>query len=145
MNGDDDMVGSQHDLKFARNAIAREVDYRREKQWRIFSWTSTLLIASIGGAIALAGAQHFSFPVFPQRVLMAFALFVLTSYARTWVRRNIDYEAAARDALIKLDKQLGISESITTNPRDDPRWGYVRALDLLAAAGIMAVLFVRMP
>ena len=36
--------------------VARaELMYRRDKQWHIFAWTTTLLVAAIGGFITLPG------------------------------------------------------------------------------------------
>ena len=45
----------------ARETVLNEISYRMDKLWRIFSWTSTVLVAMIGGTIALrTGETEFS-------------------------------------------------------------------------------------
>src|SRR5215207_6998817 len=119
-------------LQFNRKAIYQEVAYRRDKQWRIFSWTATLLLGAIGGVIALTGREEFFFPLWPARTIMAISLLVLTTYACRWIYENIDAESVAREELHKADTDLGISTSITPNPRSRPEFGYVGTLVLLA-------------
>jgi hypothetical protein len=41
------------DLERARVAQESEVKYRNEKRWKIFSWSSSLLLGSIAGAVAI--------------------------------------------------------------------------------------------
>jgi hypothetical protein len=38
---------------FVRAAIAAEMAYCRDKQWKIFSWSASLLTAIIGGVVAI--------------------------------------------------------------------------------------------
>ena len=110
-------------LRFIREAIHKEVAYRRDKQWRIFSWTATLLLGVIGGVIALTGRAEFHFPLWPARTLMAVAFIVLTTYACRWIYENIAAEAVARKELQEADEALGISTSITPDPRSRPGFG----------------------
>ena len=56
------------ELKFAREAIANELQYLREKEWRMFSWASSIQLGIIGGVITIAGIRGFLFPL-PHRLL----------------------------------------------------------------------------
>jgi hypothetical protein len=47
------------DTRYARDALVKEREHRREKLWSLFSWTSTLLIGSIGGVVALSAEDNF--------------------------------------------------------------------------------------
>jgi hypothetical protein len=40
-------------LKFARDLLAREIQYRRDKQYQVFAWISSVLVAVIAGSIAI--------------------------------------------------------------------------------------------
>jgi len=57
-----------------------EIDYRRQKQWDIFSWCSALLVGIIGGTIALRtgffASQSVTWDVLVKAVI-SFAVLVL--------------------------------------------------------------------
>jgi hypothetical protein len=124
--------------KFAREVVGKELTYRRDKQWRIFSWTSTFLLATIGGVVVLAGKGQFRFDL-PLRALMAVALLIIAIYACRWIGQNIEYESWARSDAQNIDKQLGTELQI---PEPGKRWwgGYRGALALLAIAAVLAVI-----
>jgi hypothetical protein len=42
--------------------LQKELEYRRKKQWDIFSWCSTVLLAMIGGIFALATGPSLGCP-----------------------------------------------------------------------------------
>lgn len=89
-------------LEFARY----ELDYRRKKQWDIFSWAVTILVAVIGGMIALTSKENIR-PDHPSRYAMAGALFFLTIYAAYWIRENL---AAEDRADVKIKELLSVSD-----------------------------------
>jgi hypothetical protein len=64
--------------KFTRERMRDEVMYRREQQWKVFSWISSLLLAIIGGVIALTGNNlvlALSHKLLLSASVLAFALF----------------------------------------------------------------------
>jgi hypothetical protein len=61
--------------KFVRDLLANEIAYRRERREQIFTWASTVLIAIIGGTIALTSQGH-ALGLW-QRVYLSLAIFVL--------------------------------------------------------------------
>jgi hypothetical protein len=74
----------------------KELDYRRKKQWDIFSWCSTLLVAITGGVIALETAQQ-AYPLHrSQRAIISLAVAVLVAYAVLWIGHNWSMEKLAR-------------------------------------------------
>ncbi|HEV8430301.1 MAG TPA: hypothetical protein VGQ41_20525 [Pyrinomonadaceae bacterium] len=127
--------------KAALEVIRHEVGYRREKQWKIFSWTATILVAVIAGVITLVGDDKFKFPLWPQRAAMAAATIVITVYACHWIHENITFESGARDALTGFFKDNEISKNVIPDPRTSPHFGYSATLILLAVAAVATVLF----
>lgn len=119
-----------------------ELLYRREKQWHIFAWTSTLLVAVIGGAITLAGKA--CSPAKPdvaystiQCILMALAVMVLSSYAWIWIKENMRLEELARAKVIKLLEAHGMDE-VLPDPQELPI-GYVGVVVLLTIGAVLAI------
>ena len=68
----------------ARETVLNEISYRMDKLWRIFSWTSTVLVAMIGGTIALRTGKTDLFLV--HQIVLAMAAGVLGLYAVIWLR-----------------------------------------------------------
>jgi hypothetical protein len=101
--------------KTALEVIREELKHRREKQWKIFSWSATVLLAAIGGVITLVVKEQFVFPTW-QRVTMAGALIVIAFYSCVWICENIDYEKRLRGALIRLLDQTGVSKHLIPSP-----------------------------
>ena len=69
-------------LKFAREAIADEVKYRRDRRSSIFSWASSLLVGVSGGVVALTYSAGKQLGYWQQSILTV-AVFVLTGHAVT--------------------------------------------------------------
>lgn len=91
----------------ARKAALDEISFRMDKLWRIFSWTSTVLVAIIGGTIALRTGQT-TLSIGHQGIVAGAAL-VVGAYAIAWLRQNLRLEGHARDALEAHDRALGIT------------------------------------
>ena len=126
-------------LRFARESIAKEVDYRRDKQWRIFSWTTTLLLGSIAGMVTISGDKGF-YLSWPLRVAASCAILTITAYACLWLDQNLADERKAMKALKCCDERLNITH--ITSPELGPRrFGYAETLVLLAIAAVCAVIF----
>ncbi len=126
-------------LKYARKTIEKDLAHRREKLWRIFSWAGTLLIAIIGGVVAIktdpSKGLELSWSL--KGVLLA-SVFVLTFFSREWLRQNINKHNKALRALNNIDRLLEID--IIVDVDEEVRFGYISALLLLASAAVVATL-----
>jgi membrane protein YdbS with pleckstrin-like domain len=79
---------SLDEIKFVRESLLKELEFRREKQWRIFSWVSSILVGVTAGIIALNGKDE-GFEIRPyHKGLLIFAIVVLTAYACIWIRET---------------------------------------------------------
>jgi hypothetical protein len=130
------------ELKFARDAIANELQYLREKEWRVFSWASSIQLGIIGGVITIAGIHGFLFPL-PHRLLLATASLILALYSFVWIRQNLKREENTLNALSKYDADLSIESSGWSIKA--PQIGYLLTIFLLEAAVLLTIWLVEMP
>jgi hypothetical protein len=117
--------------------VRHELDYRRKKQWDIFQWSVTMLLAVIGGTVALVGNGNFKFAA-PLRAIMAGAVAVIAYYAVKWIDNNSRFEDAARSKLLDLLKSAAL-ENAVPSPRDS-EFGYTTTVALVAFGAVLTVL-----
>ena len=127
------IIGAMHP-----DIVKWEIDYRRQKQWNIFSWCSTLLVAIIGGTITLRTGVFAKTPVtwdVKLQSLVTFAVVVLVFYTCLWIYHS-DYRE--NEAIKHLDDNAKILLM-----RDNNRWGWTYSsrvvVVLLGAAAILAI------
>jgi len=114
----------------------KELEYRRKKQWDIFSWCSTLLVAITGGVIALETRQQ-TYPLHrSQKAIISLAVAVLVVYAVLWLGHNWRMDKLARCCFSKE-----IKERIWGPKRKAV--GYRWALVMLGAAALLAIWYPR--
>lgn len=130
--------------RLTREALLKEIYFRMDKLWRLFSWASGLLIAITGGVIVLNTADQLQPLLIAHKMVLSFAVIILATYSVIWLRQNLNLEREARDALDKIDQDLGITgyrERLNANiPRPDKgrRLGYDMTVILLSIAAVLA-------
>lgn len=77
--------------------LYKELEYRRRRQWEIFTWCSTLLVAITGGLIALQTRQQASPFQLGQKISISLAVLVLVVYAVLWIAHNNGLEKSIKD------------------------------------------------
>ena len=126
-------------LERARDAQEKEVEYRTEKRWKIFSWASTLLIGSIAGAVAVKEIDLGC----GGRVLLCFAVLVLAVYTILWLDFNRRLLRAALNNLKAIDEELRTYESVKIEKATQPFWlrivSYGTTVILLAIVAIFMI------
>ncbi len=130
------------ELRFARDAIANELQYLREKEWRVFSWASSIQIGMIGGVITVAGMHGFLFPP-PHRLLLGAASLILTLYSFVWVKQSLKREENTLNVLSKYDADLLIEStgwSIKTL-----QIGYLLTILMVGTAVLLTIWLVEVP
>ena len=132
---------NQHpNLERARAAQEKEVEYRSEKRWKIFSWSSSMLIGSIAGAVAVNNIDLGC----PERILLCVAVLTLATYTVCWLYFNRHSLDDALDNLKVIDKKLATYKGIDLKKRSKPLWlkfvSYESTVGLLAAIAILMVL-----
>ena len=124
--------------KFAYEALRKEVEYRRDKAWNLFSWASTLLLGVIGGLMAIARKPEDALPWWPHRTLLIVALLILTIYSVLWLDRNSDIRDKALAKMESIEATFGIKPEYIKNAL----LSYLLTVLLLGLAAIVAVIFI---
>jgi uncharacterized protein (DUF983 family) len=131
-------------LQLARKIKQAEADYRREKRWKIFSWTSSLLVGSIAGAVAITSSSNTALPLWPHKLVLILAVLTLAAYAILWIRYNGIVLENAWNHVRELDAKLGVYGDLSTEDTDPrqtlPFISYGMTIGLLAAAAIAIIL-----
>ena len=95
-------------IKLARESLEKELAHYLEKLWKLFSWTSTILLSIIGGIFALrfrATPVHLSTS---NKVLFVAAVVVLSLFAVVQLYVVLSFERKTRNKLKECDQALGI-------------------------------------
>ncbi len=115
--------------------LENEIAYRRDRKQEIFNWASSLLVAVIGGIIALTYKDGKSFsPV--HKILLTGAIVILSGYSCKWIDIHWKVTIAAR-------KQLSFYyDRIAKNNKDAPTdrdWPSIRVILALTLLSLLAV------
>lgn len=124
-------------MKYARDILQAEVDYRRARRSGIFQWSSSLLIGIAGGVIALQLNSERALAD-TQKAILSLAALVLGLYSGIWWDKQRRIGSTLRAEVSKIDEALGIPSKIK------PGWltgkvGGLVALTLLTAAALAAI------
>lgn len=111
--------------------LYKELEYRRRREWEIFSWCSTLLVAITGGLIALQTRQG-AYPFhLGQKISISLAVLVLVAYAVFWIGHNNDLEKSIKSCFDhKFNEQIC--------PHKYRAAGYRAAIVILGIAALWA-------
>lgn len=126
------------ELRFAREVIAREMHYLRDKQWKIFSWASTIQLGIIGGIITLVGIRGSILPF--HKFLLAVVSIACTFIAIMWIKQILKREEDTLDILSTYDTKLMIPTSGWSIKA--PQIGYLWTVALFELTVLMTILYV---
>ncbi|MBL6448262.1 hypothetical protein JMN32_18250 [Fulvivirga sp. 29W222] len=123
--------------KFTYEALRKEIEFRREKAWRIFSWVSTILLSVMGGIIAIKSSSSWNLTCF-HAALLTGAILVLSNFSHLWIHRNLEIEDNALNKIEPLEVFFKIREP---NEKDAkrPMFGYHATIILLTIATLITI------
>ena len=102
------MLQKDDAIKLARESLEKELAHYLEKLWKLFSWTSTILLSIIGGIFALRFREA-RFSLSPnKKVSLVLTVLVLTLSAIVQLKVVLGFETKTRNNLKKCDDDLGI-------------------------------------
>ncbi|HEX8161299.1 MAG TPA: hypothetical protein VF538_05475 [Pyrinomonadaceae bacterium] len=131
--------------KFAYEVLTKEIEYRRDKIWKIFSWVSTILIGTIGGLVAVATKSDNRgpdvLPCWPHRILLLSAIGILTIYSILWITRNQRAQKAVSQEMESYGVVRNIGEE-GVKKYPIPTFGSRGTIVLLALAVSLSILLI---
>jgi hypothetical protein len=90
--------------KFTRERLSGELMYRRERQWKVFSWVSSLFLTIIGGVIALSSSDLILATL--QKASLTGVVLVFAGFALLRITHDVSVSKAYSDECFKLDEIL---------------------------------------
>jgi len=115
--------------------LENEIAYRRGRKQEIFAWASSLMVAIIGGTVALTYWKQTALAL-PHKILLTVAIFILCGFSCYWIDIHWSVAIAARKRLsFYYDK-------IAENNKDaftDQDWPSIAAILALTLASLAAV------
>jgi hypothetical protein len=126
------------ELTFAREIMAREIQYLREKEWKIFSWANTIQMGTIGGVITLVAVRGSVLSL--HRFILGTVSIACTLIAFMWIKQILKREEDTLTILNKYDEGLMIQSSGWSIKA--AQIGYLWTLVLFELAVLMTILYV---
>jgi hypothetical protein len=121
----------------AQDFLLKELEYRREKQWRIFSWAAGLSAAIIGIVVSDIAPDPQKGPIsYLYRAALSLALATIAYYGLKWLDHNWECEKSARNHLQELQPPI-MPKCFFAKP--EPQFGYEEAIMCLLIVGLLAL------
>lgn len=98
----------QENLRFFYEMSKKEIDFLRDRQHKIFVWTSSILLASIGLLLISNNDQHllFDFSLTNNKIIFSFIVSFYSSMSIIWIYRNRSWHRDHMIILTKIEKVL---------------------------------------
>jgi hypothetical protein len=132
------------EFKFARELLSKEIQFRRERQWQVFTWTSSILVGIIVGVIAINGTDKGFVITTYHKWLLCFAVCIIAICACYWLAEHTYKERRLRAKANQYDKELGLDIELHSGKGHYFR-GYILAIVLMAIAALATILLVKRP
>ncbi len=117
--------------------LQNQLTERLEKLWKLFSWSSSILISITAGMIGLKQYQNITFG-YIELLIISFIICLMCLYSYLWLHENLLIEVAIRDRIDDLFK-YDISYTLSKELRaDKSRFGYKTVILLLGSMALLA-------
>lgn len=100
-------IGTRIDiLKYIKQDQRGEMQYRRERTYRIFTWSSNILLALIGALLITRQPEDLVWKAYGGwgKVVASAAVVLVVVYSTAWHRRNDRYRGQNAQVLSRIDK-----------------------------------------
>lgn len=120
--------------------LETQLNHRLEKLWRVFSWSSSILISIIAAVIAATRLKGKSVLLFPyDHTIISVVILVITIYAWQWLNENLKFETAIRDQTEKIiEEEFNYPEIKKIRPDQKAVFGYKDVIILLCLVALAA-------
>ena len=95
-------------LKHVKENQCDEVHYRREREYRIFTWSSNILLALIGALLITRQPEGVVWKAYGGwgNVVASAAVVLVVAYSTAWQRRNNKFRGRNAQVISRVDKAL---------------------------------------
>lgn len=129
-------MGPPNNLELQLNLVREEIQYQRDKRWKIFSWATTILTLFVGAILAVkTDPGRGKLLTVALKISIALSSGAITLFSVSWIKQNLAIERAAKQRYLEI---LGSSEERFEH--NGARFGYVHALGLLFVSVAIALL-----
>ena len=118
--------------------LEKQLSERIEKLWRVFSWTSSILIAIAGGMVFFSKKGEFKFDKY-ELIIISSIIVILTVYAYLWINENLKLEKKIRDQLDSLFEKEACYDHLKNLRPDGAKFGYKAVILLLGVVSFISI------
>jgi hypothetical protein len=93
---------NDHDKAIARGLLVEEIKHRRDKEWKIFAFATSVLLAIIEAVVAISARPGSVNLATRHKVILVLTLLVLTVAAGLWLWRNLNTEEKSLSSSRKI-------------------------------------------
>lgn len=115
-------------------SLENQLGQRIDKLWKIFSWTSNVLITITGGIIVLTKIKKVALTP-EEGISISAIILILTIYAFFWLGENLNLESEIRDKLAEIFNEQTPYQKIKNRP-DKAFYGYRAVILVLGATAL---------
>jgi hypothetical protein len=136
------MLEKDEAIKLARESLEKELAHYLDKLWKLFSWSSTILLSIIAGIYALRFRERPVSLSSNNKVSFVLAVAVLGFFAIVQIKVVLGFETKTRNKLDECDKALGIPyERLRPDMGDMSKYFfYLSILIALTAAAVYSII-----
>jgi hypothetical protein len=118
--------------------LEKQLTERLEKLWRIFSWSSRIIISIIGGVIALEKINGMPLTT-TERIILSLVILMLSCYSYLWIKENLDNEKKIRGELHSImSKKFNYDKLRDLDPTHPKYGGFKEIILAIGFVGIIA-------
>ena len=95
-------------LKYVHQAQRNEIDYRREREYRIFTWSSSILLALIGALLITKQTENLVWKPYGGwgNIVASAAVVLIVAYSTVWQFRNSRFRGHNAQVVSRIDVLL---------------------------------------
>ncbi|MES1244393.1 MAG: hypothetical protein ABUT39_22505 [Acidobacteriota bacterium] len=111
-----------------------ECNYRRNRQWAVFSWATALMLAILGGVVTLYSTSH---PIYiGHAIALVVFIWAFAAVSARWIHHDAAVALSYSEASWKLDDMFGLK--FDDRPHKKRHLAHIGLLILLAATTSVA-------
>lgn len=130
-------ISKQDDFErysYTRTRLMEECNYRRNRQWAVFSWATALMLAILGGVVTLYSTSH---PIYiGHAIALGVFIWAFAAASASWISHDAAVALCYSEASWSLDEVFELK--FDDRPHKKRHLAHIGLLILLAATTSVA-------